>query len=304
MRSSPNTADMALSRRHLRPQDGLSTSLQNRSSTRRRSCYSPQRRLEVAKVRKVGACVGCRRKKVGCSHVLQTGASTIAGSGSPLMKEEVNASSHLGLDMLPKPDPPSSTQESELLRVIHDSEVSCFRHANSRSMETQSQPQSMVSSNGHWREAETILAYKTSTHAPQIAPLIEISYANHTDMMFPEENGPSALSQDRETTPTLSWVSSPAIHHPATYEGMPNLHFLDGTGQTVSVTNDTSTPGNVSLYYDSNPLPAANASYYYEESTHTGAYLTPPMVENNVMIHSTQLAFFDVLPNDVFENAK
>ncbi|KUJ06890.1 uncharacterized protein LY89DRAFT_678470 [Mollisia scopiformis] len=47
------------------------------TSTRKRSPYTPERKIQVAHVRRVGACGDCRQRKIGCFHALQVGADNL-----------------------------------------------------------------------------------------------------------------------------------------------------------------------------------------------------------------------------------
>ncbi|KUJ06888.1 uncharacterized protein LY89DRAFT_790263, partial [Mollisia scopiformis] len=64
--------------------------------TNRRQKFSPQRKLEVARVRKLGACDLCRRRKTRCIHALMLVPANDIGSKSSA--EEKEASSLLEAD--------------------------------------------------------------------------------------------------------------------------------------------------------------------------------------------------------------
>ncbi|KAF8861847.1 hypothetical protein BDZ45DRAFT_687377 [Acephala macrosclerotiorum] len=296
MRSSQTPGAMKSSQRRLRSQGGLGTSLQ--TPTRRRSRYSAQRRLEVAKVRKVGACDDCRRKKVGCSHALQHEASAFADPGSPPAKKEVDVPFRFDLDMLPGPRAPSNAQEKERHAVINGSAGAYSQNANSGNMESQSQPQSMISSNERWGEAEPFRVDQTSTSGFQIAPITEGSHGNHEYAMTYEESAPWALSPGRDATPALSWVSSPASHRT-----MLNGNFSVSFDQPHFAKSDSPTARNASPYYAVSSLSPTDTSPLGDEGTHTGAYVTAPMAEYDNASHLTQLVSGNALPNDVVENA-
>ncbi|KAF8861845.1 hypothetical protein BDZ45DRAFT_243510 [Acephala macrosclerotiorum] len=241
------------------------------TSSHRRKRYSPQRRIQVAKVRKAGACPSCRRKKVGCTHALQTGLRPSLDSQSRSPEEGVHPTSQhiiseVDLDVVPELPYFSTTPLPEQTQPGFLDAPPTMTPPNPAmwDMARQSQPLATMPTDETWKKPPARMVYGASTRTLHHHAGVEGSPLDN-DRTFGED-GYFSL----DTTPSFPWIYPSGSYQLPLYDEQ-GLPFRNSSGYMASAPYDTYSADNTSTSCANTTLSIDN-TYYVEGSTGADVY--------------------------------